>query len=61
MKMIVRQWVDIRPEWEFRCFVYGGKMTAITQYYYFAYGMLFLSLNFRLTTSLLLFEWFLFY
>eukprot|EP01122_Echinamoeba_exundans_P004123 TRINITY_DN14138_c0_g1_i1.p1 TRINITY_DN14138_c0_g1~~TRINITY_DN14138_c0_g1_i1.p1 ORF type:complete len:274 (-),score=47.37 TRINITY_DN14138_c0_g1_i1:38-859(-) len=33
MKMIVREWVDLDPEWEFRAFVFGGKMTACTQYW----------------------------
>ncbi len=33
MGVIVRGWVDISPEWEFRAFVYNGVMTACTQYY----------------------------
>jgi hypothetical protein len=33
MSVIVRGWVDISPEWEFRAFVYNGVMTACTQYY----------------------------
>lgn len=38
MNLIVREWAeDILPEWEFRAFVYGNKMTAITQYTEFTF------------------------
>lgn len=30
--LVVRSWVNIEPDMEFRCFVAGGKMTAISQY-----------------------------
>jgi len=38
MKIAVRDWcTDVQPEFEFRAFVYAGKMTCCTQYldYYF--------------------------
>jgi hypothetical protein len=28
----VRKWVNIEPDMEFRCFVYNGRLTAISQY-----------------------------
>lgn len=31
--IVIRKWESILPEYEFRSFVYGSKMTAITQYY----------------------------
>jgi predicted choloylglycine hydrolase len=33
MKIIVREWRDIKPEWEFRAFVFNNVMTSITQYW----------------------------
>ncbi|PRP86639.1 hypothetical protein PROFUN_05118 [Planoprotostelium fungivorum] len=33
MNVVVRQWVETQPEWEFRGFVSKGKMTALTQYF----------------------------
>lgn len=32
MNVIVRRWVDIYPEWEFRAFVYENQITSCTQY-----------------------------
>ncbi|KAL6062162.1 hypothetical protein QOT17_012413 [Balamuthia mandrillaris] len=32
MKVVVREWVDIDPEWEFRAFVCNRKLTALTQH-----------------------------
>jgi hypothetical protein len=31
-ELVVRKWENIQQEWEFRAFVYGGKLTACTQY-----------------------------
>jgi len=31
--LVARQWMEIEPEMEFRCFVYKGTLTAISQYY----------------------------
>lgn len=33
MSVVVRQWVDLPSEWEFRCFVVDGSLTAISQYF----------------------------
>eukprot|EP01129_Flabellula_baltica_P008845 TRINITY_DN3541_c0_g1_i1.p1 TRINITY_DN3541_c0_g1~~TRINITY_DN3541_c0_g1_i1.p1 ORF type:complete len:328 (+),score=59.17 TRINITY_DN3541_c0_g1_i1:12-995(+) len=33
MKVIIREWVHILPEYEFRGFVYQGKLNALSQYY----------------------------
>jgi hypothetical protein len=33
MKIVVRKWYDILPEWEFKCFIYARKLTAISQYH----------------------------
>jgi len=32
MNVILRRWVDIYPEWEFRAFVYENQITSCTQY-----------------------------
>lgn len=32
MNVILRRWVDIYPEWEFRAFVYQNQITSCTQY-----------------------------
>lgn len=32
MNIILRRWVDIYPEWEFRAFVYDNQITACSQY-----------------------------
>lgn len=32
VRLIVREWADVDPEMEFRCFVANRKMVAITQY-----------------------------
>ena len=31
--LVLREWIDADPELEFRCFVYNGHMTAISQYH----------------------------
>ncbi|MDP2436764.1 MAG: hypothetical protein Q8P67_13525 [archaeon] len=31
--LVVRPWVAMLPEWEFRCFVSGHRLTTCTQYY----------------------------
>jgi hypothetical protein len=33
MEVVVRKWMDIYQEWEFRSFIFGGKMTGCSQYY----------------------------
>eukprot|EP01112_Ceratiomyxa_fruticulosa_P008138 TRINITY_DN2106_c0_g1_i1.p1 TRINITY_DN2106_c0_g1~~TRINITY_DN2106_c0_g1_i1.p1 ORF type:complete len:359 (-),score=55.98 TRINITY_DN2106_c0_g1_i1:91-1167(-) len=33
MKIVLREWVDILPELEFRGFVHKGRFNALTQYY----------------------------
>jgi len=33
MKLVVRKWVEISPELEFRAFVHKGQLNGITQYY----------------------------
>ncbi|KAH3756436.1 cell division cycle protein 123-like [Pelomyxa schiedti] len=33
LQLAVRRWEEIDPDWEFRCFVVDGIMTACTQYY----------------------------
>jgi len=33
MSIIIREWEDILPEWEFRVFVFNREITSITQYY----------------------------
>jgi hypothetical protein len=33
MQVVVREWVDILPEYEYRGFAAGGKLNALTQYY----------------------------
>jgi hypothetical protein len=33
MKIIVREWKHIQPEWEFRAFIFNNVMTSITQYW----------------------------
>jgi len=33
MKMVIRHWTEILPEWEFRAFVKKKKLTSCTQYY----------------------------
>jgi hypothetical protein len=33
LALLLREWVDMRPDYEFRCYVYQGKMTAISQYH----------------------------
>ena len=30
--LVAREWVDIEPDMEFRCFIAGGKLTAVSQY-----------------------------
>jgi hypothetical protein len=35
MKLIVRRWHEINVEWEFRAWVYDGKLTACTQVCYY--------------------------
>lgn len=35
--IIVRHWVNIEPDMEFRCFVCAGKLTAISQYRHLVY------------------------
>ena len=35
--IVVRQWVNIEPDMEFRCFVCSGKLTAISQYRHLIY------------------------
>lgn len=37
MNIVVREWNEISPEYEFRGFVYNKKLTAITHYYKFCY------------------------
>jgi len=37
MNIIVREWNNIDPEWEFRCFIYGKQLTAISHYYKILY------------------------
>eukprot|EP01124_Arcella_intermedia_P013539 TRINITY_DN19952_c0_g1_i1.p1 TRINITY_DN19952_c0_g1~~TRINITY_DN19952_c0_g1_i1.p1 ORF type:complete len:526 (+),score=145.96 TRINITY_DN19952_c0_g1_i1:86-1663(+) len=37
MNIVVREWNDINPEWEFRCFVHNHRITAITHYYKILY------------------------
>jgi len=37
MKLIIREWCQIAFEWEFRAFVFDGKLTAVTQYYSIVY------------------------
>lgn len=37
MNIVVREWNEIKPEYEFRAFVYKRKLTAITHYYKFCY------------------------
>jgi len=37
MNIVVREWNEIAPEYEFRAFVYQKRMTAITHYYKFCY------------------------
>jgi len=37
INIVVRRWVDFRPELEFRGFVYNRKLTAVTHYYKFCY------------------------
>jgi len=32
-QIVIRKWENILPEWEMRAFVFGGKLTAISQYY----------------------------
>jgi len=34
---IVRRWVDLEPDMEFRCFVANGCLTAISQYHHLVY------------------------
>lgn len=31
--LVFREWVDANPEFEFRCFIYDGQLTAISQYH----------------------------
>jgi hypothetical protein len=31
--IVLREWIDADPELEFRCFIYDGHMTAISQYH----------------------------
>lgn len=31
--IVLREWVDADPELEFRCFIYDGQLTAISQYH----------------------------
>jgi len=31
--LVLREWVDASPEFEFRCFIYDGQLTAISQYH----------------------------
>jgi len=33
MKIVIREWVDILPEFEFRGFVHNGVLNGLTQYY----------------------------
>lgn len=35
--IVVRQWINIEPDMEFRCFVCAGKLTAISQYRHLVY------------------------
>lgn len=37
MNIVVREWNQISPEYEFRAFVYKKRMTALTHYYKFLY------------------------
>ena len=37
MNIVVREWNEILPEYEFRAFVHEKKLTAITHYYKFCY------------------------
>eukprot|EP01130_Rhizamoeba_saxonica_P007463 TRINITY_DN3020_c0_g1_i1.p1 TRINITY_DN3020_c0_g1~~TRINITY_DN3020_c0_g1_i1.p1 ORF type:complete len:319 (+),score=68.93 TRINITY_DN3020_c0_g1_i1:439-1395(+) len=37
MNIVVRRWIEINPEYEFRAFVHNNTMTAITHYYKFLY------------------------
>eukprot|EP01127_Copromyxa_protea_P022613 TRINITY_DN8208_c0_g1_i2.p1 TRINITY_DN8208_c0_g1~~TRINITY_DN8208_c0_g1_i2.p1 ORF type:complete len:584 (-),score=135.50 TRINITY_DN8208_c0_g1_i2:21-1772(-) len=37
MNIVVREWSTIRPEFEFRTFVFGKRITAITHYYKFLF------------------------
>jgi len=37
MSIVLREWMDFEPEFEFRCFISKGKITAITHYYKFLY------------------------
>ena len=39
MDIVVREWVDILPEYEFRGFVYQRKLNAVTQVVFFLYLM----------------------
>ncbi len=36
-KFVLRQWIDIPIEYEFRGFVYNNELTALSQYYHFCY------------------------
>lgn len=31
--IVLREWVDVPPQFEFRGFVYGGRLTALSQYF----------------------------
>jgi len=35
--MVVRQWVSVPIEYEFRGFVYNNKLTCLSQYYHYCY------------------------
>jgi len=37
IKIAVRKWHYIDPQWEFRGFVYNNKLTALTQYFSYCY------------------------
>ena len=37
MNIVVREWNEISPEYEFRAFVYQKQLTGITHYYKFCY------------------------
>ena len=56
MNMCLRQWVDLHPSSEWRCFVRGGDltMTCISQYCYMAHFPLLSTLSHEMLTSRIL-------
>jgi len=35
LQVLVREWIPMRPDYEFRAFVFGNKLNAISQYCYY--------------------------